>query len=110
MEYVCRNRAGKRRIAFESETAGKSGNSWERRHLAGSQMRMLAISESTRELRLLAWLLASKVVMRESEPARRRRSQADHTQFRMQICMLGTKRYATLAVSAASDSAKPLDK
>jgi len=32
---------------------------WERRRLAGSQMRMPAISEATKELQLLVWLLAS---------------------------------------------------
>jgi hypothetical protein len=46
-----------------------------RRRLAGSQMRMLAISRSTIELRLLAWILASNCCNERSEPARRRRSQ-----------------------------------
>jgi len=38
-------------------------------------MQMLAISESTKELRLLVWILASNGCKTRREPARRRRSQ-----------------------------------
>jgi hypothetical protein len=48
---------------------------WERWRLAGSQIRKLVISESTKALRLLRGYWRAIVVMRESEPARRRRSQ-----------------------------------
>jgi len=63
---------------------------------AGSEMRIPAILESTKALRLLRGYWRGTVVMRENEPARRRRSQADHAQFRIPICMLETKIWSHL--------------
>jgi hypothetical protein len=65
---------------------------------------MLAIFESTKELRLLRGYWRATVVMRESEPPRRRRSQAGHAQFRIHICMLGTKSMRHLASRRLTDA------